>query len=291
VFNVLKVKDRKGLCVVLGLFVFLIFLQNALCSDEAALKYKNLTAANLSRIEQTNGLRARFSFIAMGDTKRGTQVLERLVDKINSEKDISFVLYVGDMVEYSTPEFYNKFCSIMSKLKFPYITMAGNHEYYGDGIQMYKDIFGPTNYSFIYRRVGFVGVDTRYGKEINWDWFINALSDMRKHRNLTHLIVFMHIPPFDPRPGGGHCLSSETAQLFAKLMDDFQVDLVICGHIHIYWYGDWKGTKYLITGGAGAELAASPEDGGVYHYAIVSIKGEEIEVTPVVPLEIQPMGR
>ena len=69
-------------------------------------------------------------------------------------------------------------------------------------------------------------------------------------------------------------------------MRDGGVDLVLAGHDHAYERGEGLGLKYVITGGAGAELYAKkhevPESrffASEYHFVEVAIDGAQVSVT------------
>ena len=58
------------------------------------------------------------------------------------------------------------------------------------------------------------------------------------------------------------------------LMEKYEVDYVLCGHIHCYFREVIKGVTYIISGGGGGGLKCAH---GFYHYVQVSVGDEGIE--------------
>jgi hypothetical protein len=65
------------------------------------------------------------------------------------------------------------------------------------------------------------------------------------------------------------------------LFETHGVNTVFAGHIHVYNETVWNGVRYVVSGGAGASLYASEEEGGIYHFVNVTVSDEEVEIKPV----------
>ncbi len=142
-----------------------------------------------------------------------------------------------------------------------------------------------TVYSFTWGNSMFISLDTVYGiahgvvdpskYNINgticdeeFKWLKNQLEYARK-RDIEHIFIFDHAPPF---PNGGHIEDSmyyegrvkmvnEVRERFLKLLSDYKVDILFCGHEHNYSRTlvnskidkNVKNSFYqIISGGAGA---------------------------------------
>lgn len=99
-------------------------------------------------------------------------------------------------------------------------------------------------------------------------WLRDELSRPR----LPWTIVYFHHPLYSTGPHGREASTIERRELLAPIFDEFEVDLVLCGHDHIYerthpvrggavrdaWQGNVyrspRGTVYVVTGGGGAVL-------------------------------------
>jgi hypothetical protein len=51
---------------------------------------------------------------------------------------------------------------------------------------------------------------------------------------------------------------------------------VFLGHEHMYLRKTVDGIPHIIAGGGGAPLYAKDEDGGFYHYVLVTVDGEKV---------------
>ncbi len=69
---------------------------------------------------------------------------------------------------------------------------------------------------------------------------------------LAHRIAVLHWGPFSSGPHGGNPALANG--VVVAMMRERGVDLVLAGHDHAYERGEGRGLKYVITGGAGAEL-------------------------------------
>jgi len=107
-------------------------------------------------------------------------------------------------------------------------------------------------------------------------------------REFPHKFVFMHVPPFDPRASEAevdtddqpeHCLNStDSADQFMRIARDYHVDIVFASHIHGYFDVVRNGTRYIISGGAGAKLHGRDEARYFHHYLLVTVLGEDVRV-------------
>ncbi len=252
--------------VIIGVLIFLIALA-------FSISYTDIIQQNIQRIESSTPISSSsISIIAFGDTKDGVQILKDLINDVNHEK-YDFVIYTGDSVPYGNKELFEDFAKDMSKLSKPYITVIGNHEYYNDYGEDYFKIYGKNDYSFVYKNVAIVSFDDANPNSwrIDWKWLKNEIKKYDNNPEIKMILLTMHIPPIDPRPNGSHCLNPFYQSKLLNIINGSKVKLIVSGHIHLYWYGNWKGIKVLITGGAGAPLYAGPKNGGFYHYTIINI--------------------
>ena len=255
--------------------IFVLFLVAAMAFS---LSYTNIIQQNIERIESSTPA-STITILAFGDTKDGVGILRDIVADANKLK-YDFAIYTGDSVRYGDYDLFEEFAGIMSKLKRPYVTVIGNHEYYNDDGENYSKFYGKKNYSFTYGKIAFISFDDANPNSwrINWNWLKDEVDKYDKDAKIKYIILAMHIPPVDPRPDGSHCLNKFYQGRLLNAIRNSKVKMIISGHIHLYWYGNWEGFKVLITGGAGAPLYAGPKEGGFYHYTILKITKNNISV-------------
>jgi len=231
-----------------------------------------------------------YKVLAFGDHRPGSgdeqpEIFFKIRDAINGE-DGAFVIDSGDLVYSGT---IYQWAELMKAWKWnkPVFVAVGNHEYNGEGVNIYHYFFGPTDYAFSlggYRFIFANNVMNGYRlKDEQWEWIEKEL-ELAKERGERPVIV-MHAPPYDPRPSDEHTLDPSDAKRLLGLMREYKA-FGIFGHIHIYWYGTYEDVPFVITGGGGAPLYAKPEEGGFYHYVRLfmgdggSIKVEPVKVSP-----------
>jgi len=176
---------------------------------------------------------------------------------------------------------------------FPYLPVAGNHERANDdvhGAPNYQSVFGrPNFYVFQTPNVDLFLVDSnviidQYGyiddaeqDRLFEEWFVSPDADRPSwlERKLSESrkpfkIVVLHHPPVayskhyanwsDPANGAN---LEEKRIAFVRLLQRYQVEVVFCGHQHMYEHnviepGDaGKPIHIIVTGGGGAPLHAA----------------------------------
>ncbi len=254
-----------------------------------------------------------YSYIILGDNRDGYDVFNQIIQQINGIKPI-FVIDNGDLVFSGKPNQYRLFDKMVSKISSTLCTTLGNHDIRGNGSNTYAMLYGPAYYSFDFADNHFIFLDSSPGwaekKAISDQQYIWLEKDLIKAQG-KHIFVITHIPPHDPRKGvSGNMIPNyvnkvknneswverkldnyneskdmehgfqdpQEAAKFENLMSTYNVDTVYLSHIHSYLEYTKDGVRYLITGGAGAELLT---ENSYYHYMIAKV-GDINSVTMVV---------
>ncbi len=207
-----------------------------------------------------------FSFAVMGDSRGSERTFKSILKKLNQTKPL-FAVNCGDLVENGKRGEYRRFKRQISRFKYPLFFSLGNHDILWWGRMVYQEYFGPTYYSFDFGESHFIFLDNALGRidDYQFRWLEHDLQQNTK----AHTFMFMHIPPFDPRPDKYHAMNSQlNAQYLMDLASRYQVDRVFCSHIHEYLREEREGVVYIITGGAGAELR-NPD--AFYHYVLITV--------------------
>jgi len=208
-----------------------------------------------------------FEFALLSDVQEAIDGFHDLVDRVNQETDVRFVLGAGDLTSDGTRAELVRFQEELLRMDIPYYATLGNHEL-GEDPPSYQDLFGRGNYSFSFHGVRFTMLDSASATldPLVYDWLSEWLS---AGRGKTH-VVAMHIPPLDPSGtrGGGFANKNEAAKLLNQLaLHD--VDLTLYGHIHTYIHFENAGIDAHIAGGGGA--IPNRGDGIGRHYLVVKL--------------------
>ena len=223
-----------------------------------------------------------FSFIVFGDNKNSITTFNQLIKKVNHENSL-FSIDVGDLAEDGEKEKFRFFINQIKKFQKPFLTAIGNHGLREGGRNNYYQFFGPFYYSFTIGQSYFIILDD--ANETNLDpWQLNWLkSELQKSQKYQYRFVFMHVPLYDPRDANSiikisHCLHDKKfAHQLNNLFDQYKVTMIFSSHIHSYFRGYWGKTPYIITGGAGAELAGTDPSHYFYHYIKVNVSPQKVE--------------
>ena len=204
--------------------------RNALVLAAFTVVFSVMAAVPVARVEAIFG-RSGLSFAVVGDSQGRNEVWGKAVDAINAARP-QFLLHCGDMVASGTSQQYDEFLTRARRLRMPLYTVLGNHDVKGDGRATYarlvrKDAY----YSFVQKGYKFIGLDSSSGAldAAQIDWLRRELATSGPK------FVFMHVPLFDPRPGGDHCfLDLKQAAELHRMFNASRVLAVFSGHVHVF---------------------------------------------------------
>ena len=148
----------------------------------------------------------------MGDSQRWYDETEDFVKSLNKRNDIDFVIHGGDMSDFGATKEFMWMRDIMNSLKVPYVAILGNHDCLGNGEDIYEEIFGEENFSFMAGKTKFVCLNTNaleydYSHPVPDFTFIN--NELKnKSPNQEKTVIAMHVRPL------GVQFNNNSAQLF-----------------------------------------------------------------------------
>ena len=219
------------------------------------------------------------NFYVFGDSQGYQDGILEIAEIANLERP-DFVFHCGDLTPFGQPNQYDEVISALDTFTVPVYTTAGNHDIREGGGARYNQHFGSSNYSFDSGPIHFTVFNTSTNdvSETELIWLENDLSQSMSEIKF----VFTHTPPFDPRTGSEHAMLNATmAERLMALFEAQSVNTVFTGHIHLYNESVRNGVRYVISGGAGASLYASEEEGGIYHFVNVTVSETRVEIAPV----------
>jgi putative phosphoesterase len=128
----------------------------------------NLTAINQLRIQPNPDSIIRIGVI--GDTHIDYENTEELVEALNAVPGLDLVVHTGDLTEHGVFQEFDWKVDYLSQLNMPYLAVVGNHDLVAKGKSVYQNMFGPTDFSFIFQRTKFIFFDSNsreYGFQEN----------------------------------------------------------------------------------------------------------------------------
>ena len=117
----------------------------------------DLTATHLGKLTKTDtGSFEPFTVAVAADVHLDAAELREVVRALNERGDIAFLLLVGDLTDGGMLLEFTWLGNVIEECDFPVLTVVGNHDGLNNGQDIYNEMFGPFNYSFVYRDVQFV---------------------------------------------------------------------------------------------------------------------------------------
>lgn len=223
-----------------------------------------------------------FRFLAFGDSGNGSNTQADLAKLMAAAKP-DLIIHTGDLIypsgkieDYPT-NFFEPYAELIRRI--PFMPSLGNHDCATEHGKAFIATFdlprnGPPgieperNYWFNFGDALFVGLDSnppeeegtitnKQQNEIVAPWLRKLLTDSKARWKLLYYHHPFYTGSEHPESGGEHMKNA-----FLKVYDECGVDMVFCGHNHLYErtapmredkiVDEGKGTVYITTGAAGA---------------------------------------
>lgn len=207
-----------------------------------------------------------FSFAILGDSAMRNRPLNAVLQDIIG-KEHAFALNVGDQARRpNSSHFEWMLQEIRDEIgDFSYFAVPGNHDIAGreDGrrLRYYKRAFGQPYYWFSHGETLFVGLDSStkgLGAE-QLVWLESTLSRLRG--DFKSCLIFMHVPPTDPRPNSDYCMKRDI-ESFRDIVKTNNITAIFAGHIHQFLQGEFGGASLYITPPSGQVMRGKTREFG-----------------------------
>ncbi len=172
-----------------------------------------------------------FKIALISDSHSWYDDLQDQVKQLNQTDSIDLVVHMGDITQSGLSREFSWYNDITGKLKYPLITIIGNHDYLSNGGKIYQEEFGPVNFTLDYKDCRLVFFDDivweKNVEDPDFQWLYQSCdAPEAKHR-----LVFAHIPPWDEQMSVGN------SRLYDDILIANQVELSVHGHTHNFFYG------------------------------------------------------
>ena len=224
-------------------------------------------------------------FVVMGDNRpqwSDTDMVTPSAGYQRSVKEVNllqpeFVIILGDLIHGYTnaaavEQQWDAFDAQTKQFEMPVYLVVGNHDVFSKQTeQIYQRRYGRLWYSFEAKDCHFVVLDSEdqtdamriVGPQLEW-----LKSDLAAAKG-KRIFVFVHQPLWGMKDSA--FAKSEWGRTIHPLLAAAGVDTVFAGHAHQYTLQPPRdGVRYVISGGAGAELNGTPLSGGFLHYLLVT---------------------
>lgn len=192
---------------------------------------RDLIAKSVRLVEERLKGSREFSFAVISDTQRWFDETEDCVNAINSRDDIDFVLHCGDFADFGMTNEFMLMRRVMARLDIPYLSAIGNHDCLATGDDVYKRIYGATNYAFTVGNTRFLSLNTN-ALEYDYSECVPDFAFMGNElynvpEGVEKTIVMMHAPP------GSDVFNNNVSEIFHNIVAKYRgVQFCIHGHTH-----------------------------------------------------------
>jgi len=190
-----------------------------------------INAKNIKKIEAACAGKTTIRFIMAGDSQRWYDETEDFVKSANKQEDIDFVIHGGDLADFGLTREFEWMRDILSKLKYPYVALLGNHDCLANGEQVFRKIWGEENFSFLAGDVKFICLNTNalefdYSHPVpDFEFMKNELDNKVEGHEKT--VFAMHVPPFNTQ------FNDNVAYVFQMFIKEFP-NLQFCLNAHTH---------------------------------------------------------
>jgi|GEM_PF-364010 len=232
----------------------------------------NYSSTGSFQTAAATGEKTKFIFLAdsQASNEAGFKLWGDILKKAMADNpDTEFVVQGGDLVEdgFKENEWNMWFNAAQDTLmQTTIVPVVGNHEVTGtrkteDYLAHFNhpqngiDSLKGSNFSFDYKNAHFVVLNSEYDFEQQKEWMRKDLAATDKKWK----IVAFHRGPYGSMYDSEHIRNTWT-----PIFDEFQVDLVMNGHDHVYVrtypmkdkkpVGDGEGTTYIVGGSSGPKF-------------------------------------
>lgn len=199
----------------------------------------NISETSFISNDTTGNDTLRFAFFS--DSHDNYDEMESLISSINHRNDLQFIISGGDITNFGLSWEFQKYYSLVKRIRIPVVTAIGNHDYVSNGGIIYRRLFGPPNVTFACKGYKFIVFDDvvweNGNNPLDFNWLGDALDDSGKQN-----ILIAHLPPWDEQMDSTHRANFTTTLTPANTM------LCLYGHTHTFQLATHNGVKTLVAG-------------------------------------------
>lgn len=200
--------------------------QDSPFSDQLLSRSHDLNETAIQKLKDIDA-DGKIRIAVLADAHQNYGSLDKAVYDINRTGSLDFVVNLGDFTNSGYNLEYDQYIDSYSALRYPALTVLGNHDALGAGPHLFRKAFSDPNYFFesaTKRFVFFNSASLEDPEGFNLQWLQDTISSSSKS-----VIIFTHCSLKDPER-----FSGTVAQAFDAIIADPKVILVLNGHNHVY---------------------------------------------------------
>jgi predicted phosphodiesterase len=176
---------------------------------------------NIERLKDTDdGTFKPFNLAIIGDPQVGHMGFNEAKNTINNFP-IDLVVVAGDLTDRGLKREWEWVKDVIVDFEAPVFTVVGNHDGLSKGNDIYKQMFGPLNYSFTYRQHHFIMWNNN-----KYEWGSPDFDWLEKEAQNPRSIIISHQPPYSGT------LNDSEEERWREIRQNGNVIHSIHGHLH-----------------------------------------------------------
>ena len=196
-------------------------------------------------------------FAVYSDSHQNYVELRQMITMINDEPQLDFVVGLGDFTNSSYNFEYDEYIRSVLSIRYPAVTVIGNHDSIGAGPELFQRAFGSVNFFFesaAFRFIFFNSNNIENQRDFSAQWLKDRIDETAKNT-----LIFTHISLRDDER-----YTNTDAAIFSSVIADTKVKAVFNGHDHVFTQATDNGTIMIQS----ARVASTS---GV-HWLVVTIQ-------------------
>lgn len=206
---------------------------------------QNINASQIQKLLSNTQTNDTIRIVFTGDSQRYYDEAELLVKKVNELPNIDFLIVAGDLTDFGLYREFEWVNDIFSRLTVPYICVIGNHDVLGNGRKTYMQMYGETDFSFVYKRTKFIVLNTN-SREYGFNGAVPNIKWLQEQckpePGVDYIVPVSHVQPYHKD------FDKNLEKPYAQTLENADNVLIsLHGHAHVshdfYPYED--GIRYL----------------------------------------------
>ena len=180
-------------------------------------------------------------FVAIGDTHRAYDELAQAMRGVAGQPEIDFVAYVGDASDLGLQQELEWTQEALAQAGKPTLVAIGNHDALSSGRDVYREMYGATDFSFEWAGVKWIFFNSNTlefaGVVPSFGWLRQQLAT-RPAGQPT--VLFTHRPPL-----GAEDRDGRQERAYRELFAEHPITLFVNGHSRQFRYARLGATAML----------------------------------------------
>ena len=250
-------------------------------SRSVLLRFWLITLLSLGAKPASNSFRFAIVGDRTGETVSG--VYEQVWREIGAEKP-DFAISVGDTIQglddATAESEWRQVKPVWTRYRLPFFLAPGNHDIWSEASQAVyeKETGRKASYGFNWQNAHFTVLDNSRSLQLSAAQMTFLEADLAANRTRQPKFVIFH-QPFWLLP----LKLGSTDFPFHKLMKQYAVQAVICGHVHQFSRMEHDGVVYMVVGSSGGHLRGHNPDtefdkGWFFHHVEAQVTGTSVEM-------------